>query len=410
MVRIALAALTANFVALACIVAAPGQAAAGPAEEAVAEQEAELPQAEAPQSSPPVEETAETAEQQTQQSQSSQPAPAVVETATQPGADALQHAAAAARFSVEAIGFRAVDESGPNHPDSDAVFAVFESQRQSMVTRVFDSVDTGDAKDFAAGENCIFPAQDADEPRNGAWQCSPEGGREPVRFAIAFYELDPDYVGSFTASFCTPEGAADVELRRRTCDTEHSDLLFRSELSYQVDEILKRIDGACRCFSETVRYRESNAQGAVEYHVTFRITRTDEGAAAAIPASDADSARAVFRHGARSAALGQGFELDGGVTAVLGPDLAFSGAAPSEFVLAPAGGAKIWPGDYTPRGYAACHAERRSANYVTTAVAAPGAGQYACYVTNNGRVGELRVDNLIASFNIAVLSVTFTTW
>lgn len=446
MVRIALTALTANFVALACAVAAP-------AEEAAAERQAEPPQAEAPQSSAPAEDAAATAEQQSeppqspapaeeaaetaeqqpqaaapqasgpsgdaaqtagqqsepQQSQSSQAPQAAAETVAQPSADALQQLAAAARFKVEAMGFRAVDESGPNHPDSDAVFAVFESQRQSMVTHVFDSVDTGDAKDFAAGENCIFPVHDADEPRNGAWQCSPEGGGGPVRFAIAFYELDPDYVGSFTASFCTPEGAADVEVRHRNCDTEHSDLLFRSELSYQAADILKRIDGACRCFSETVRYRESNGQGAVEYHVTFRITRTDEGAAAAIPASDANSARAVFRHGARSAALGQGFELDGGVTAALGPDLAFSGAAPSEFVLAPAGGAKIWPGDHTSRGYAACRAERRSANYVTTAVA-PSVGQYACYVTNNGRVGELRVDNVIASFSTAVLSVTFTTW
>ena len=82
-------------------------------------------------------------------------------------------------------------------------------------------------------------------------------------------------------------------------------------------------------------------------------------------------------------------------------------AAASRFT--PTGGAKIWPGDYSPRGYAACHAERRSASYVTSALT-PGVGQYACYVTNNGRVGELRVDNLMASFNTAVLSVTFTTW
>lgn len=418
MIRIALAALTASFAALTCAVAAPPPPA--PAEEAGAERAA------AAQASAPAEHGAETAEQQPQaepphspaqvedaaqaaEEESRQTPPSAVEAAAQPSAGA-QQAVAAARFRVEAVGFRAVDESGPNHPDSDAVFAVFESQRQSMVTRVFDSVDTGDAKDFAEEENCIFPVHDADEPRSGGWRCSPEGGNGPVRFAIAFYELDPDYVGSFTANFCAPQGAADIEVGQRNCDTEHSNLLFRSELSYQVAEMLNRIDGACRCFSETVRYRESNAQGSVEYHVTFRITRTDEAATTVSPASDAASSHAVFRHGARSAALGQGFELDGGVTAALGPDLAFSGAAPAEFVLAPAGGAKIWPGDHTSRGYAACHAERRSANYVTSAVEAPRAGQYACYVTNNGRVGELRVDNLIASFSTAVLSVTFTTW
>jgi hypothetical protein len=79
-------------------------------------------------------------------------------------------------------------------------------------------------------------------------------------------------------------------------------------------------------------------------------------------------------------------------------------------MLAPAGGAKIWPGDANARGYAACSAERGSGNYVATAVAAPAVGQYACYVTNNGRVGELRVDNLTTSFSTAVLSVSYTTW
>jgi hypothetical protein len=322
------------------------------------------------------------------------------------GVEQSTAASAGPRFKVEAVGFRAVDESGPNYPDSDIVFAVFESQQYSVTTRVFEDVDTGDARAFDPAESCIYPARDADGLRNGAWECSGDGADGPIAFAVGIYEIDPDFVGDYRQDFCAPPAAADVETAQRNCDTDHSDLLFRTAFSYQSADILARLDAACRCINETVRYRESNERGVVEYHLTFRITRTDAGGAP--PAADHGAER-VYRRGARSAALGQGFELDGGVSAALGPDLAFSGA-PAAMMLAPTGGAKIWPGDANARGYAACSAERGSANYVATAVAAPAVGQYACYLTNNGRVGELRVDNLTTSFSTAVLSVSYTTW
>lgn len=311
------------------------------------------------------------------------------------------------RFKVEAVGFRAVDESGANYPDADFVFAVFESQQHTMTTRVFEDIDTGDARIFDAAENCIFPARDVDGLRNGAWACSAEGGDGPVTFAVGLYEIDPDYIGAYTEDFCTPAASADVDPGQRNCDTDNTDLMFRSAFSYQSSEILRRLEPGCRCVSETVRFRESSARGYVEYHLTFRITRTDAGGAP--PAGERSAGRDVHRSGARSAALGQGFELDGGLSAAIAPDLTFSGA-PAEPMLAPAGGAKIWPGDANARGFDACYAERRSANYVTTAIAAPAAGQYACYVTNNGRIGELRIDNLTTSFGAAVLSLSYTTW
>lgn len=331
-------------------------------------------------------------------------APARVERIAEQGAPP---APANPRFKVEAVGFRAVDESGANYPDSDFVFAVFESQQHSMTTRVFEDIDTGDARAFDAAENCIFPARDADGLRNGAWECNTEGGEGPVTFAVGLYEIDPDYIGDYTEDFCTPAVAADVDPARRNCDTENSDLLFRTAFSYQASEISRRLDPGCRCVSETVRFRERGERGDVEYHLIFRITRTDAGGALA--AVEHTAGRGVYRSGARSAALGQGFELDGGLSAAIAPDLAFSGA-PAAPTLTPAGGAKIWPGDANARGFDACYAERRSANYVTTAVAAPEVGQYACYVTNNGRIGELRIDNLTTSFGAAVLSVSYTTW
>ncbi len=386
--------------------ASPSAAAESPAEQPAASPPATPPAGQQPTelATPPpapAQQSQEAAPQATQQA-ASMPIPGAAEQA------GLEQAAPPyPRFKVEAVGFRAVDESGANYPDADIVFAVFESQQHSMTTRVFEEVDTGDARTFDAAENCIYPARDPDGLRNGAWECSAEGADGPVTFAIGLYEIDPEYVDGYSKDFCTPAAVADVDAAQRTCDTDNTDLIFRSAFSYRPGEIVNRLNPACRCVMETVRYRDRNERGDVEYHLTFRITRTDAGGAP--PAVDPSAGRDVYRSGARSAALGQGFELDGGVSAAIAPDLAFSGA-PAAPMLTPSGGAKIWPGDANARGFDACYAERRSANYVTSAVTAPRVGQYACYVTNNGRVGELRIDHLTISFNTAVLSLSYTTW
>jgi hypothetical protein len=52
-----------------------------------------------------------------------------------------------------------------------------------------------------------------------------------------------------------------------------------------------------------------------------------------------------------------------------------------------------------------------SANYVTGQVALPAAGSYACYVTSDGRVGELQIVSVTgAPVDPAALVIQFTTW
>lgn len=313
------------------------------------------------------------------------------------------------RFIVEAISFKAVDESGPNSPGADEVYAVFHSGDDEMVTSVYEDVDIGEPpRHFEAHQSCIWPAVDPDDDRNGSWSCAPQGASGPVGFEVMLYELDPYYRRAFGA-FCVSIGSNDLEAH--PCATEHSDVLFRNTFSYEVSQILARLEPGCRCFTETARYTEEDWRGDTVYDFTFRITRVDDGGSPPALDANADAAPAVFRSGTLGAMLNQGFEFDAGAVVAAGGDFTFSEMGTSYF-LTPGGGAKIWPGGSTARGYAACFAQRMSANYVTTRVNVPAIGSYACYVTSDGRVGEFRVDSLMRppSGIGALLTVPYTTW
>lgn len=317
------------------------------------------------------------------------------------------------RFMVEAVNFHAVDESGPNSPGADEVFAIFEAGGQSMLTSVVEEVETGEMHEFDTAQRCILPAQDLDGARNDQWSCAPSGAPGPVQFTIALYELDPDYRGELAAFFgqgfevCLG-GPTDV--LAATCVRDHSDLLFRHTFNYGVSEILMRLDPACRCFTETVAYRQTDWRGDSDYQVTIRITRVDDGRDMPAVDRNADTAMPiVYRNGMLSARPTQGLDFDAGAIALAGADLVFTRTLVS-FQLTPSGGGRIWVGDATPRGYATCYAQRQSANYLTTPVALPAIGSHACYLTSDGRVGELRIASLTGSGDNAILTVAYTTW
>lgn len=311
------------------------------------------------------------------------------------------------RFIVEAVSFYAVDESGRTDLGSDEVFAVFESGANTAITDVFGSVDTGDREAFDAGQTCILPISASSRRDANTWACAPEGGRGPVSFTIKLYDLDPNVIDNRVfGQICVDAASFGTT---STCVTRHSSLLFDASFSYGVSEILGRLDPACRCFEETASQSMDNAR----YEVTFRIRRVDsgEGSAGIDRNAEADGG-AVHRSGSLMAMANQMFEFDAGSVVGTGGDFRFVSAIGNVFTLQPSGGAKIWLGGATARGYATCYAQRMSANYVTSSVTVPGAGSYACYVTGDGRVGELRITTLSPGmFGMnATLALTYTTW
>jgi hypothetical protein len=271
-----------------------------------------------------------------------------------------------------------------------------------MMTSTIEDVDTNDLEEFDSEQNCIWAAVDPDGQINGRWACAPQGASGPVRFEVTLYDEDPD-LPPYPFQFCL----GDDDLYRCPERRDDHDILFRHEFTFEVSDMLQRLDPSCRCFVQTA---QQSVDDLTTYEFTFRVTRVDDGRDP--PAAERDPGganRPVHRSGALTAMLNQRFEFDAGAIVAAGGDFAFTRSG-SQFLLTPAGGARIWPGGANARGYGACAAG--AASHVATAVAVPANGSHACYITSDGRVGELRVVQLTDPplGGTPTLAVTYTTW
>jgi hypothetical protein len=108
-----------------------------------------------------------------------------------------------ARYIVRATTLYANNETGPDWPGSDEIYAQFELRTPDRVggdafyarTTTFGDFDTGERKAFRDGENCltsVVPAPQA--PRVDGhvrfWNCHPNGDRHNLTFVVRLFEED----------------------------------------------------------------------------------------------------------------------------------------------------------------------------------------------------------------------------
>jgi hypothetical protein len=324
-----------------------------------------------------------------------------------PQNDAVIPTSRAPRFIVQAISFRALDETHYSWMGSDDVFAMFSSGGRGMRTRVVGGVDSGDTERFLRTQNCIYPAIDPDRRDNDQWRCDPRGGEGPIEFMIALYEDDilPHEILGFNVCGYGPEYAGtDLDECLGHYESSSDDTLLHATLRYDVADIVPRLNPSCNCFTQTATSDRSDSR----YQITFRITMVDPGGGPVLEQGPANgggpTGPIVLRSGSLTAQLNQQFEFDGGAIVVNGGDLSFALSA-MQHVLTPQNGARIWVGNTAARGYAGCSAG--AANHSTAAVQVPAQNSYVCYITSDGRVGELRIGQLMP---FRSLEVSYTTW
>jgi hypothetical protein len=316
------------------------------------------------------------------------------------------------RFIVEAVSFHALNESGRDIPyASDEVIAIFNDltvdhngEHYWMRTHEFDQVDSGDTRQFAYNESCIVGVAEAPPTHHLHWLCDPHGAQAPLTFRIELFEADSVLRDLPLPGFCV----TGFTYGSTSDDVCHGNSLFDHTFTYRLSDLLPRLNNACRCFTETAEW---HADSHTAYQVTFRVSRVDEqGPPLTLDANEGPTGPAVLQSGSLTAHSGAAFELDGGAVVNNNGDFDFDRRNLTTFELDAPGsnGASLWVGGATPRGFAACNAQRGSANYVSSAVNVPANGSYACYVTDAGHVGELRIDLL--SPLAQTLTITYTTW
>lgn len=109
-------------------------------------------------------------------------------------------------FMVEALGFKAVDETGWDRLGSDEIYAVWQSNAV-VSTLIQDDVDSGDSFDFHQLQSCIYPIAGNEliiDGRYGGegsgWVCKGEGGPGPIRFTAFFFD-DDSFIAHFPFCF-----------------------------------------------------------------------------------------------------------------------------------------------------------------------------------------------------------------
>jgi hypothetical protein len=131
-------------------------------------------------------------------------------------------------FKVEAVGFKALDETGYDWAGSDEIRVGFVTPFEDITSREFGDVDSGETRPFNADESCIVPVGAAAGRRLGRlvgppsdWFCADLGRPGPLGFEVVVAEQDislfgfdnpptvvgpgDDLIGRKTLSF-TPEG------------------------------------------------------------------------------------------------------------------------------------------------------------------------------------------------------------
>jgi hypothetical protein len=106
------------------------------------------------------------------------------------------------RYSINATTLYANDETGPDWPGSDEVFAVFTvsppdglagAQGFTARTAVFRDFDTGERKSFDGSQDCLAGAVASQRRSDGtasAWFCHPWGVTGPVQVRVRLFEQD----------------------------------------------------------------------------------------------------------------------------------------------------------------------------------------------------------------------------
>jgi hypothetical protein len=200
----------------------------------------------------------------------------------------FQNINAVPMFMVEAVGFKAVDESGIDWPGSDEVVAIWHASNSvGANTYEYGGVDSGESREILQKQTCIYPIN-SDRFINGniigpdgsykGWECVRDGGIGPIFFRAHLYEMDGDWTALIPACF-----DQNVETEISSCEDDH---LGGYSVTYTVNELVEMLPtvGATKeitvemdwCLEALIGNVCSSFWNPPNYDFTYRITRMED--------------------------------------------------------------------------------------------------------------------------------------
>ena len=166
------------------------------------------------------------------------------------------------RYKVEAIRFKAVDESGYDWDGSDEVIVETLDAKGGTSTREIGDIDSGDVHDFDPAVSCIVAVRDGRVLLGETSECDSAGEPAPFWFKVRFwendnYEIFPPIDWNSTACVVGAEGNNSEESPPgRHCsrsETSNEDLLGGHLVEYSQQELDARLPNVGDQYEVTVR-------------------------------------------------------------------------------------------------------------------------------------------------------------
>jgi hypothetical protein len=194
------------------------------------------------------------------------------------------------RYKVEALRFRAIDESGYDFLGSDEIIAIVRVPAHNVLTasKIFGDVDGGETRSFARNQSCILPIAGLNANFNvvradhgDTWTCSANGAPGPFAFTVEMYEKDDGFFHDcirleLGCEFSTGPSSG------------NDDLVGRRTLVFPESELAAVMPNVNDTFEESIKLGPCHDENVVcgsgwlgwsgpEYKFTWRLTRLPDG-------------------------------------------------------------------------------------------------------------------------------------
>lgn len=163
------------------------------------------------------------------------------------------------QFAVEALRFKALDETGWDFTGSDEIYAVFSDMdptHSDRITAVYGNVDAGDIVNFSANDSCMAP------------QPTCQRGMRRLYVVFSFWEHDHHRY----MNFC-PGGFGNDHKILREGICPHHDFVGWGSFTLSEQQLVAALPTVGMSVENTVRL----AGGSGSYDFTYRITRRPNG-------------------------------------------------------------------------------------------------------------------------------------
>lgn len=182
------------------------------------------------------------------------------------------------RYKIEAVRFKALDETGADWLGSDEVMVGTVDAKGETVSDEFGSVDSGETRGFAPAASCVVAVRPGEAVLDRTSVCDGDGEPAPLSFEVEFWEKDNI---SFPPGFCGLAQPPPPRHYRSHClnDQTGDDFIGYLQLDFATQELEAALPNVGDVRVETVKLSHCEkdticgASSFPEYTFTYRVTR-----------------------------------------------------------------------------------------------------------------------------------------